>query len=429
MPTLSITISLTGLFFALFFSAVFYVLQTATLSLNRIRLLKLFSDSDSAMGSEQKILNETKDNYFISRLGLCAMYTIAMILSLYLLQQATATLLDLDLMSPLCFVLSLMLTLVFLPPVYMFLVFALPRLMTKSAVDSAQTRFPSWLGHFLSAVQPLAILRHLPDALHLGKFLPRRELTKSDLLALVTDLEEDANGDMDDPDEEEFIYNILDLEQTWVREVMRPINEVVAIRLDERVNMGLLRRLSLATGYSRFPVYRNRIVNLVGYVSVYDLLYGETSSGDLTSIVLEPFYVPEFMLASDLLREFRKRREHVAIVVDEHGGSSGWITREDLLEEIVGEIQDEFDALQRMIVSCSPGQWLVDGKTDIDDLVAELPLHFHEPVYDTLAGFMLLTLGAIPKVGDQVQTSQATFLVEEMDHNRIAKVRIQLVKK
>ncbi|NQU42270.1 HlyC/CorC family transporter, partial [bacterium] len=328
--------------------------------------------------------------------------------------------------------LSLALTLALLPPVYLFLVYGVPRLLVRQQQVVSESDLPGYVRPFLGLVGLLSIFSRL-FYLVFGGLFPHRDLSKSDLLALVTDLEpeeeeEEENGETveeEETDEEELVYNILDLEDTLVREVMRPINSVDAIPLG-RTTVEDVKDLARRTGHSRFPVYRERIVDLVGYVNIYDIL----SNGEekpLPDYVSPPYFVPEFMRVSDLLQQFLRKSIQVAIVVDEYGGCSGWVTREDVLEEIVGEIEDEFDTIQSELTKLDDGAWLSEGSIDIDDLAAELPIEFDEEAqYDTLAGLLLDSLGHIPAKGEKYETADAVFRVERMEKNRIARVRITL---
>ena len=205
---------------------------------------------------------------------------------------------------------------------------------------------------------------------------------------------------------------------------MRPINTVFAIRLSD-LSFERVRALARSTGYSRFPVYRERIIQLFGYVSVHDILHNEDPSRSIESFIVPAYFVPEFMRVNVLLQEFLERGIQVAVVVDEYGGCSGWITREDVFDEIVGV----FDPNRHILREQEDGSYLADGGARIDEVSEEQPLTFEEPEYDTLAGFMLMSLGVLPEVGAKVKTDEAVFTIEKMEENRIAEVRIQLLAK
>lgn len=431
-----------GMLLCMLVGMAFHAAGSAVLRLNRARLLRLFSEGAAEIDAERAILRDTKDTYFVSRLGLaaslvgtafCAVAMVRGILGLLTGGPGDAT----------REIWEALIALALATPLFQFFVFGVPRLTMRRAVSTDEDyELPAWMSPFLRLVRPLAAAARVGRALPLGRLLPRHQLTKNDLVALVTDLdidEEDeasdeerhvganahgtSNGD-EEPDEEEIIYNILDLEETLVREVMKPINSVVAIRL-QGATVDAVKDLARRTGYSRFPVFKDRIVNLAGYVSIYDILRAE---GDepLEAFVSPVYFVPEFQRVSRLLREFLDRRVKAAVVVDEHGGTSGWVTREDVFEEIVGEIEDEFDARRRGIEEVEDGYWLVEGDTDIDDLGEEIPVSFEEPAYDTIAGFILDRLGEIPDCGAVVETDEAAYRVEQVQGNRIVRVSIRL---
>jgi len=409
----------------------FSAMESALLAMNRARLLDLFGDEHPEATDEQDIFREAKDVYFVSRLGLCATSITA---GFCAFQAIWVTGVFRSLLG------AGLATVLLVPPPYAFAVFGLPRLLARQSTNEADDDLPGWMRAFVRFVRPLAILSRLAALPPIRDHLPHHQLTKSDLVSLVTDLDTDdgdvadasdggengtgAGDEDEETDEEEIIYNILDLEETLVREVMEPVNSVVAVRLG--VPTKSVRELSAQTGYSRFPVYRKKIVELTGYVSIYDILSDPDPDKSLEAFVRPAYFVPEFMRVSRLLQVFQSRKIDAAIVVDEYGGSSGWITREDVLEEIVGEIEDEFDTLEQRIRKCEDGAYLVNGALDTDDLAEELPLTFEEPQYDTLAGFILMVLGHIPEAGERVETDEAVFTVERMERNRIAEVRIEL---
>lgn len=228
--------------------------------------------------------------------------------------------------------------------------------------------------------------------------------------------------------ESRMIHGIFDLQKTRAREVMRPLVDLVAVGLPERA--GAVRDLARKTGYSRFPVYRDRITDLIGYLDIYDLLTSELSDEKpVAGYVREAFYVPETKRLDDLLQELLDGHHKVAIVVDEYGGCSGWVTREDLLEEIVGEIEDEFDKAAEPIRAVGEQTYLVLAAIDIDDLNEQLGLRLPSDEFDTLGGFVYSTLGRIPKVGDSFEDAGVRYEVTEMDNRRIVSVRITLPAK
>jgi len=226
--------------------------------------------------------------------------------------------------------------------------------------------------------------------------------------------------------EQEFIRNIFDFTHTCVREVMVPRTRIVALDLD--LSREELVNTVLDNKYSRYPVYRGSIENVAGFVHGKDLLGGiVTDSGfDIESIIRPPFYVPEGKMVNDLLKEMQRKRIHMALVVDEYGGISGLATTEDLLEELVGEIEDEHDIGEPGSIQRLPdGSLLVDALVSISDLAEHLEVKVGDDVpYDTLAGLILDRLGRFPEKGERVAWERFTLVCEEVKKTAVVKVRI-----
>lgn len=226
--------------------------------------------------------------------------------------------------------------------------------------------------------------------------------------------------------EQEYIRNIFDFTHTCVREVMVPRTRMVALDL-ARPRKELVRK-ALDNMYSRYPVYRGSIENVIGFIHGKDLL-GRTVTDpefSLESIVRPPFYVPEGKKVNELLKEMQRLRIHMALVVDEYGGISGLVTTEDLLEELVGEIEDEHDIGEPGTVQRLPdGSLLVDALMSIGDLADLLKIKLAEDVpYDTLAGLILDQLGRFPERGETVEWDRFSLICEEVKRTAIVKVRI-----
>lgn len=260
--------------------------------------------------------------------------------------------------------------------------------------------------------------RNLPPAA-LTRNEPWQPLVEPDDLASPPAVRDEETS------ESRMIHGIFDLQKTRVREVMRPLVDLVAVRLPERI--GSVRALARETGYSRFPVYRDRVTNLTGYLDIYALLAVDSpDEAPVGRYCREAYYVPETIRLDDLLQEMLRGHHKVAIVVDEYGGCSGWVTREDLLEEIVGEIEDEFDKVHEPIRRIDERAYLVSAAIDIDDLNEQLGLRLPCDEYDTLGGFVYTVLGRIPKEGDTFEDAGIRFEVSEMDSRRIVTVRITI---
>lgn len=233
------------------------------------------------------------------------------------------------------------------------------------------------------------------------------------------------------PIEHEFIQNIFDFTQTCVREVMVPRTRVVG--LDLEFSRDEIVKEVLEHKYSRYPVYKDSIENIAGFIHGKDLLAKVVSEPDfdINEIVRPPYYVPEVKKVNDLLKEMQKKRIHMALVVDEYGGISGLVTTEDLLEELVGEIEDEHDVGEpRRVQKLADGSFYVDALVTISELEDILETRLGEDLpYDTLAGLILDKLGRFPERGEKLQLDDYTLICEEVKKTSIVKVRIVPVAK
>jgi len=228
------------------------------------------------------------------------------------------------------------------------------------------------------------------------------------------------------PQESELLHAIFEFGDLLVRQVMIPRTEVIAVEAD--LPLEQIIPLITQSTYTKFPVYDDNLDNILGIVHVKDLLRRMQEPGwqnsTARSLVREPLYVPETLHVSALLRQLRDDRQHIAIVLDEFGGTGGLVTLEDLLEEIVGEVSDPFDKFTPEIEPLPDGSIMVDGLTLIEEVNHYLDLDLSDPAYDTIAGFTLGKLGRIPKVNDSVEFDKVRIQVEEMDNMRIDRLKL-----
>src|SRR3954469_4726725 len=228
-------------------------------------------------------------------------------------------------------------------------------------------------------------------------------------------------------EEEQMIHAVIELGDQRIHEVMVP--RIAMVTLPVTASMEQAIDVVIEQGHSRIPVYEQSIDEIVGILYAKDLLpFLKASVGsrpNLRSILRTPVFVPESMSVDDLLHEFQRRKVHIAIVLDEYGGTAGLATIEDLLEEIVGEIQDEYDAEEPLIVRLDDDQARIDGRADIDDLAdlfgTDLGLDDADE-YDTVGGLIYHRLGTVPRPGDQVSMDGLTLTVETTDGRRVGKV-------
>lgn len=230
--------------------------------------------------------------------------------------------------------------------------------------------------------------------------------------------------------ESELLHAIFDFGDLLVRQVMIPRTEIIAVEAD----LPLTEILPLITEstYTKIPVYDDDLDNLLGIIHVKDLLRmmqePDWQNSTVRSLVREPLYVPETLLVSALLRELRDNRQHIAIILDEFGGTAGLVTLEDLMEEIVGEVSDPFDTFTPEIEALEDGSYMIDGMCLMEDVNHALDLDLHDPAYDTIAGYTLGKLGRIPKVKDKIDSEEVTIEVEAMDGMRIDRLRLTRIE-
>jgi len=230
-------------------------------------------------------------------------------------------------------------------------------------------------------------------------------------------------------EEEQMIHAVIELGDQRIHEVMVPRIAMVALPADATMERAI--DTVIQEGHSRIPVYEETIDEIIGILYAKDLLpFLRDPNGQRPAIRLllrPPVFVPESMSVDDLLHEFQRRKVHIATVLDEYGGTAGLVTIEDLLEEIVGEIQDEYDEEDPMIVRISDDEARIDGRADVDDLgeLFDVVLGLEdEDEYDTVGGLIYHRIGGVPKPGDQVKVDGLTLTVESTDGRRVSKVLV-----
>ncbi len=227
-------------------------------------------------------------------------------------------------------------------------------------------------------------------------------------------------------EKKEMISGIFEFSDTTVREVMVPRIDVVSAEITTDVKD----IISIVTeaGFSRIPIFRETIDNIEGILYAKDLLKLLVEPGKdwkIDEIMREPYFVPENKKIDEMMKEFKRRKIHIAIVVDEYGGTAGLITLEDLLEEIVGEIQDEYDIEEEQLYRWTDSDTLLaDAKIDIHDLNEAINSDLPDEGFETLAGLIYSMLGSIPAKGETLEVDNLKFIIEDVQGNRISRVRI-----
>ncbi|MFP4660711.1 MAG: hemolysin family protein [Halanaerobiales bacterium] len=227
--------------------------------------------------------------------------------------------------------------------------------------------------------------------------------------------------------ERKMINSIFEFDDTTVREVMVPRIDMVGI--EENASIRELVKLAIEKGHSRIPVFQETIDRIIGIIYVKDLLQLLIDNEDENIMVKEylrpAYFIPESKKINELLTEMRKRKVHISIVLDEYGGTAGLITIEDLLEEIVGDIQDEYDLEPKQIEFLNDHEILLDARIDIDELNEILPESIlDEENYETISGFILYQLGYLPKKGEKLEIENFTIEIVELSEHRLEKIKI-----
>jgi putative hemolysin len=226
-------------------------------------------------------------------------------------------------------------------------------------------------------------------------------------------------------EERRLLQSIVDFGDMLVREVMTPRPDIVAI--PEKSTIGDLRALFREQEYSRFPVYKDSLDNIAGFVFVKDLVALGAAADDsqpISGLLRPAVVVPETKRVPELLKQFQRQQTQCAIVVDEYGGTAGLVTIEDLLEEIVGEIRDEYDVESEPIVDEGNGRFVFSGRVNVDEVAQRLSVQIEREGFETVGGYLLSHLGRVPAVGERFEIDGLSVEVLAVDRRRIDKVRI-----
>ena len=223
-----------------------------------------------------------------------------------------------------------------------------------------------------------------------------------------------------------MIQGVLDLPEITVKEVMVPRIDTVFLEVDD--SKAELLTCMADSGHSRFPVYEETLDNVIGILYVKDVLSYllKNAEFDLRKIIRKPFFVPESKRIYDLLKELRHKRVHIAVAVDEYGGVSGIVCMEDILEEIIGDIQDEFDNETPEILKLSAGTFLCDARMNLDALSKTLGIEFPADDFDTLGGFVFDLFGKIPVKYEKIRYKGHEIIIQDMDGHKINTVKLIL---
>jgi len=252
-------------------------------------------------------------------------------------------------------------------------------------------------------------------------FTERAYISEEEIKMLI---KEGGEQGVFEPAEQALIHSVFEFTDMSAKEVMVPSTQMVTI--NRNMSVEDIKNILTEEQFSRYPVIGRDMNDIRGILYAKDFLNALTKDVvDIRKLIKPPFFIPETMKISNLLKEMQKKRIHMALVIDEYGGVSGLVTMEDLLEEIVGEIRDEYD-VESPVIQISKGTFIVDASISVRDLKEDYGIEIPESSeYETLSGFLLTTLQRIPKVGDVVETDGKKITISEMVGQRIAKVKLE----
>ncbi|WP_224985126.1 hemolysin family protein [Geomonas agri] len=250
----------------------------------------------------------------------------------------------------------------------------------------------------------------------------KKKVTEAEIQEIMDAGEEEG---LINQEENAMIRSILTLGDSMVREIMLPRMEMACVSIELEVREVL--KSIIASGHSRLPVYEGTIDNIIGLIYAKDLLryWGEPDDAiELRKLIRPPFFIPETKNLEELLHDFKKRRVHMAVVIDEYGGTAGLVTIEDLLEEIVGDIQDEYDLETERLSVQGDGSIVADGRLPIEEVEEQFDVEIEKDNFETVGGLLFHLTGRIPAAGDVIESDSLVLTVLEADERRIAQVHI-----
>ncbi|HPB39754.1 MAG TPA: hemolysin family protein [Flexilinea sp.] len=246
--------------------------------------------------------------------------------------------------------------------------------------------------------------------------------TEEELMTLVEAVEEEGEIKKE---EKKLIHKIFEFDDINASEIMTPRGDMFTIDIDQEIHFDAIGK----SGFTRIPVIKGDLDHVIGIINVKDIflhLAISQTKPDIKRIMREPYFIPENKKLDNLLHQFKKRKQHIAIVVDEHGGVAGLITLEDVLEELVGEISDETDIIEHHIIRVKDNEWIVLGKADIEGVNEKIGMEIPESKeYDTFSGYVLYKIERIPKEMEQINIGNFIITVKEMEGNRIKKYSVK----
>ncbi len=425
---LSLLLNLAFLLFLIYLSGVFSGSETALMSVNKLKLRELSDDRDKKFSKAVRRFVDSPNSFLTAIL---VMNNIVNILA-----SSLATLLALRLLPGSSA--GLAAALVTGVMTFMILVFGeiTPKIFARENSERFFRRVIVMVVVLTTILRPLLWLllkiANIFTVMLGGKrveFAPF--ITEEEIRSAV---EAGHDEGVLQPEERMIMKRTLELKDISVNEIMTPRVEIVA--LEEGAPLIELMELIDSEGYSRYPIYRDNIDRIVGICYAKDLLNFMLKRNDsnllnavnVKEIMRVPYFVPETKKVDDLLREFKEKKNHLAVVIDEYGGTAGIITMEDAIEELTGEILDEYDeeSEELMIETVGEGEYVVDGMTPINDLERELEQPFPNTEFETIGGYLLEVLERFPEVGEKIIVNGFTFEILAAGKNKVEKIRLKV---
>ena len=402
-----------GLLVLFVFSAFFSSSETALMSMDRLRVKYLAEKERPGAKRLEALLSKPDD--LLSAI-LVGNNLVNIMISVF----ATALFLDLFGQG------GELMTILILTPLLLIFSEVCPKTYAATYPEKLSFRVLQPIRFFMWLLQPVTAVVSGISGL-LTRFLRGEEqapLISEDEIRSIIEFGEDAG--VVDKDKRRMLHGIFDLSQIRVRDVMVPRTEVVGISVDADF-MDVVQMTAQAR-HSRFPVYDGSLDNVVGVIHSKDVLsyLDKPEQFSLRELARPPFFVPEAKPIETLMQAFRRKHLHLAMVVDEYGGVEGICTLEDIVEEIVGEIQDEYDEEDILVKALGSNRYLIDGSVAIRYINKRFELNLSEEHVNTLAGFLLNTLGSIPEVGASCEVDGVLFTVREVEDRRIEQIEVQL---
>jgi putative hemolysin len=411
--------------------AVFVAAEIALVTMRRTRIDQLVDEGDRSARRVKRLVSDPARFLAVTQIGLTFLGFLASAYAAVNLTTSLQVFLEstgLPVLSTSAEAISLIVVTMLLALFTIIFGELVPKSLALAHPESFALRLSGFVELMLRLLSPLvvvltAITRQVAGILGAGQ-QAEGVMSTEELRILV---ERGGEQGILEAEEEQMIQAVIELGDQRIHEVMIPRIAMISLPADATLEEVIDKVID--EGHSRIPVYEETIDEIVGILYAKDLLpFLKPSSGQrpgLRSLLRTPVFVPESMSVDDLLHEFQRRKVHIAIVLDEYGGTAGLVTIEDLLEEIVGEIQDEYDEEEPLIVKLSEDEARIDGRADVDDLgdLFDTSLGLEDgDEYDTVGGLIYHRIGGVPKPGDQVTVDGLTLTVETTDGRRVGKV-------